>query len=46
MTVLKGIARLVGRAVRLFAPGSPEARPLTEDDVRSDRYLRRHLAAH
>ena len=40
MTLLKGLADIVGRLAHLIAsPAEPE-RPLTEDDIRTDRYLR------
>lgn len=45
MTILRRLADLVGRLVRLVAPASSEPRrSLTEDDIASDRFFRRqHL---
>lgn len=42
MTVVKGLAEFIGRIVRLIAPAPEPERPPTEDDIRTDRYLRAH----
>jgi hypothetical protein len=44
MTVLKGLAEFVGRIAQLIVPSSEPVLPLTEDDVRTDRFLRQHPA--
>jgi len=45
MSWLKGVADIVGRVARFIAPRSEPERPLTEDDIRTDRYLRQHRAS-
>lgn len=42
MHLLKEIADVVGRLAHLFVPGPSEPeRPMTEDDIASDRFARR-----
>jgi len=42
MSVLRNLAEFVSRIAQLIAPGSEPERPLTEDDIRTDRFLRQH----
>lgn len=44
MTVLKGLAEFVGRIAHLIVPTEEPVLPLTEDDVRTERYLRQQAA--
>lgn len=45
MTVFKSITDVLSRIVRaLVAPSKQSERPLTEDDIRTDRFLRAHQA--
>lgn len=44
MAWLKGFADIVGRILHFLVAAPEIERPLTEDDIRSDRYLRRQPA--
>jgi hypothetical protein len=44
MTVLKGLAEFVGRIAHLIVPPAEPMLPLTEDDVRTDQYLRQRAS--